>query len=313
MIHLYRKVVLSTNVNINDIKKRMTETDNNIRSASQVKKEAYEIIEKNFSIKLSLKKIEYELSHFKMSQEKVKCKREGDYLFVTYYEVPKNIGETIIEKITDTLTYAKKLEDLQDYVEGKGKIKLKKPFNSLDVEYKKFLADDIFKKKYSFYQINDNSIEIDKIETLEDLQKVVDEGRLVDLSKASLGMKSAAYLNMLFDLDADIIVIDQPEDNIDNDYLSKQLVPHIKKIKKDKQLIFVTHNPTVAVYGDAFNYIYVTNDDGIEYNNYVIERKDDKEKLLNILEGGRYSFSNRNKKFGNVVGAEYYEDNNTEW
>ena len=114
---------------------------------------------------------------------------------------------------------------------------------------------------------------------------------------------------MLFNLDGSILVLDQPEDNIDNDYISNYLVPNIKKQKKIKQLIFVTHNPSVAVYGDAFNYIYVENKDKIQYQNFFIEKKDDKERLIKILEGGRTSFSNRNKKFGDILGEEEYGSN----
>lgn len=119
-------------------------------------------------------------------------------------------------------------------------------------------------------------------------------------------MKSVAYLNMIFDLDKNIVVLDQPEDNIDNDYISTYLVPNIKRNKKDKQLIFVTHNPSVAVFGDAFNYVFAENNEEINYKNYFIENKEDKDKLIKILEGGKYSFSNRNKKFGNILGAEEY-------
>ena len=43
---------------------------------------------------------------------------------------------------------------------------------------------------------------------------------LKNLSKASLGTQSVAYLDMLFDLEETILVLDQPEDNIDNDYIS---------------------------------------------------------------------------------------------
>ena len=98
--------------------------------------------------------------------------------------------------------------------------------------------------------------------------------------------------------------------HIDNDYISNNLVPIIKENKRIKQLIFVTHNPSVAVYGDAFNYVYATNDgENINYQNYFIERKEDKVKLMNILEGGRPSFSNRNKKYGDVIGEEQYASN----
>ena len=142
---------------------------------------------------------------------------------------------------------------------------------------------------------------------MEDLKYYVQQNDIVNLTNASPGMKSVAYLDMLFDLEDKILILDQPEDNIDNDYISNYLVPNIKNKKQVKQLIFVTHNPSVAVYGDAFNYIYVENDGNINYTNYLIEKAEDKEKLINILEGGRASFSNRNKKFGDVLGEEEYE------
>lgn len=144
---------------------------------------------------------------------------------------------------------------------------------------------------------------------MKDLNEQVKQNNLVNLTEASPGMKSVAYLDMLFDLDETILILDHPEDNIDNDYISNYLVPNIKDKKKIKQLIFVTHNPSVAVYGDAFNYVFAENNEEITYKNFIIEKKEDKEKLIKILEGGRASFSNRNKKFGNVLGEEEYENN----
>ena len=169
----------------------------------------------------------------------------------------------------------------------------------------------MFKPKKEFYQIDREDVDYkEKIVNTNDLESYVMKGNLVNLTNSSPGTKSVAYLDMLFDLEDKILVLDQPEDNIDNDYISNYLVPNIKATKKIKQLIFVTHNPSVAVYGDAFNYVYVVNDGKkINYTNYIIEKYDDKEKLINILEGGRPSFSNRNQKFGNVIGNDYYEDN----
>ena len=76
----------------------------------------------------------------------------------------------------------------------------------------------------------------------------------------------------------------------------------------------MTHNPSLAVYGDAFNYIYVTNEevDGVQkisYSNYLVEKKDDKDKIMDILEGGKKSFVNRDRKYGNVLGEIEYGDN----
>ena len=170
-----------------------------------------------------------------------------------------------------------------------------------------YISGDSLKEKHSFYEIANLDIEYETvIKTVNNLNYQVDKGNLINLTEASLGMKSVAYLDMLFNLDNNILVLDQPEDNIDNDYISNYLVPNIKDKKKHMQLIFVTHNPSVAVYGDAFNYIYVENDREISYKNYYIENVEDKEELMKILEGGKDSFSNRNKKFGNVLGAEEY-------
>ena len=165
----------------------------------------------------------------------------------------------------------------------------------------------MFNSKKEFYEIRNFDIDYYKtITNYETLKKQVDMGNLFSLTNASPGMRSVAYLDMLFNIDGSILVLDQPEDNIDNDYISNYLVPNIKKKKRVKQLIFVTHNPSVAVYGDAFNYIYVENKEKIKYQNFFIEKKEDKEKLIKILEGGRGSFSNRNKKFGDILGEEEY-------
>ena len=106
----------------------------------------------------------------------------------------------------------------------------------------------------------------------------------------------------MLDSDASILLFDQPEDNVDNNYISNYFVPLIKRKKKTKQLIFITHNPSVAVYADAFNYIYASNDGKITYSNHYIESISDKQKVLDILDGGSSSFSNRNLKYGNIIG-----------
>ena len=203
------------------------------------------------------------------------------------------------------------VEDIEKYVMNNNSKELKKGFTTIVDNLNDFEKNDIFVAKKEFYEINNQSYDyINKIKDYEDIKKLVKDGYIIDLSSGSLGMKSVAYLNILFDLEEAILVLDQPEDNIDNDYISNYLVPNIKKYKKNKQLIFVTHNPSVAVYGDAFNYIYATNNDGnINYKNYYIEKYSDKNYLIKILEGGKPSFSNRNQKFGNVIGNDYYEDN----
>ena len=140
------------------------------------------------------------------------------------------------------------------------------------------------------------------MKTIDDFIYQVKCGNLEDISHSSLGRKSITYLELMLDSSANILLFDQPEDNIDNDYISNYFVPLIKEKKKMKQLIFITHNPSVAVYADAFDYIFAFNNDKISYENHYIESLEDKEKIVNILDGGMTSFSNRNLKYGNIIG-----------
>lgn len=273
-------------------------------------REAISSIYKNFEIILNVEKLRVILKEVSLNNPPVEIVQKGKYLFVTYFEIPEDIRTLFEEKIIESITRGSQYEDIIRYINGDPYRKLKSNSTDITTSLSKYINAGIFKAKKEFYEIKDNSINyIKNISNMNDLKHFEEKKNIINLTKASPGMKSVAYLDMLFDLQESILILDQPEDNIDNDYISNYLVPNIKRQKRIKQLIFVTHNPSVAVYGDAFNYIYVENSEKIKYINYLIERKDDKEKLIKILEGGRSSFSNRNKKFGNILGEEEYGNN----
>jgi len=149
----------------------------------------------------------------------------------------------------------------------------------------------------------------DIVLTEDNVNMWLSEHKIESVTEGSLGVKTVAYLDFAFDTVNTILLFDQPEDNIDNTYISNRLVDIIKKKKKQKQMIFVTHNPSIAVYADAFNYIMAENDNGvIDYKTLQITTKESKEKILEILDGGKLSFSNRNNKYGNIIGGIDYED-----
>ena len=310
-IDLYNEVINKSNDRIEEI--------NNKRNTNQIAQRqnlldinsSLKEISNNFNKQLYKEKLKILLNKIDIENPNVELNKKGKYLFVTYYEIPTNIKEIVEQKVIDTIAYANSIKDLDSYIMNDSKKRLKINASNIMTELKKFINnDDIFKAKKEFYEIKELNIDYKStIKTLDDLKENVRKGNIINLTDASPGMKSVAYLDMLFDLEQTILIFDQPEDNIDNDYISNYLVPNIKSKKKIKQLIFVTHNPSVAVYGDAFNYIFVENDREIDYQNFLIEKIEDKEKLIKILEGGRKSFSNRNKKFGNILGEEEYGNN----
>lgn len=310
LIELYNHIISKNNNIIYEINSKKSSNQITVRQNIINIQNSLNELKNNFVIQLNIEKLKILLQNFEINNPPVELYQKGNYLFVTYYEIPENIKEIIENKILETITRSNNFDDVYKYANGDESKKLKASYSNITDELNKYLKDDIFKSRKEFYEIKDKSLKYkDIIRNMNDLREQTMANNIINLTNASPGMKSVAYLDMLFDLDETILILDQPEDNIDNDYISNYLVPNIKNKKKIKQLIFVTHNPSVAVYGDAFNYIYAENSEEIKYTNYLIEKNDDKERLIKILEGGRPSFSNRNKKFGDVLGEEEYANN----
>ena len=121
-----------------------------------------------------------------------------------------------------------------------------------------------------------------------------------DTSKnKSPGYNSEKYLNIiLHNPTVNIIIIDQPEDNLGNKFIADELVKLIRSIKYKKQIFLVTHNPSVVVYGDAESIILARNEDNmISYEQFVLEDSNTQKEVCGILDGGEYIFNNRYKKY----------------
>ena len=96
------------------------------------------------------------------------------------------------------------------------------------------------------------------------------------------------------------IIIDQPEDNLDNESVYTKLVPCIIQAKKDRQVIIVTHNPNIAIACDAEQIIISRIDkenNKITYKSGSIENPEINSKVVDILEGTRPAFDLREKKY----------------
>jgi len=90
----------------------------------------------------------------------------------------------------------------------------------------------------------------------------------------SPGYNSEKYLEIILkNPNSTIIFIDQPEDNLGNNFIAKDLVPILRNIKFKKQIFLVTHNPSVVVYGDAESIILAKNNNNrISYEQLVLEQ-----------------------------------------
>ena len=107
---------------------------------------------------------------------------------------------------------------------------------------------------------------------------------------------------MNYDADSAPIIIDQPEDNLSSEYMNTELVKLIKRKKHKKQIIFVSHNATIPMTGDAQNIILCQNNDGkITIKSAPLESKIDDIKIVDyiagITDGGKQSVKKRFKKY----------------
>lgn len=150
------------------------------------------------------------------------------------------------------------------------------------------------KNKEEFYQLVSNLDYID----IEYSLKVGDR-TLQELSPGERGIVLLIFYLALSKDDIPII-IDQPEDNLDNQSVYDKLVPCICEAKKKRQVIIVTHNPNIAIACDAEQIIYCSidkNDNKITYISGGIENKYIRDKVIDVLEGTMPAFNLRKRKY----------------
>lgn len=141
-----------------------------------------------------------------------------------------------------------------------------------------------------------------------------------EFKQMSPGKKAFVILKLILEFsDSKIpVLIDQPEDSLDNRAIYNELTKYIKDTKKQRQIIIVTHNPNVVVGSDCENIIIANqhsnvyknrNNEKFAYVNggledsftkksdYILESQGIREHIFEILEGGKDAFEKREKKY----------------
>lgn len=119
--------------------------------------------------------------------------------------------------------------------------------------------------------------------------------RFEDLEKGSAGQKAAAILAFLLSHGSEPLVIDQPEDDLDNALIYDLIVKQIHDNKNRRQIIIVTHNPNIVVNGDA-ELVHVLNFSRGQIKlsqQGGLDTPDIQESICTIMEGGRQAFKIR--------------------
>ncbi len=122
------------------------------------------------------------------------------------------------------------------------------------------------------------------------------------LDQLSKGQRATALLLLLLSASDAPLIIDQPEDDLDNNFIYKGVVRHLRKLKGKRQIIASTHNANVPVLGDAELIVVLENDgDHGRPSDSGVGSLDDRtirSLAENILEGGPAAFNARQHLYG---------------
>ena len=121
------------------------------------------------------------------------------------------------------------------------------------------------------------------------------------LNKLSTGQQCTAILHMLLLENVDPLLMDQPEDNLDNAFIADRIVAELREAKTSRQFLFATHNANIPVFGDAeWIGVFTAAENqgrlGLEAQG-SIDVPVIRDQVASILEGGRDAFIQRKEKY----------------
>ena len=126
------------------------------------------------------------------------------------------------------------------------------------------------------------------------------------LDRLSTGQKATAVLLLLLLESAAPLVVDQPEDDLDNRFITEGVVPRMREEKRRRQFLFATHNANIPVLGDAELILGLSASGEAESGSAravpehmgSIDARPVRELIQELLEGGEDAFERRRRKYG---------------
>ncbi|MFL9750786.1 hypothetical protein BCV12_000565 [Vibrio cyclitrophicus] len=122
-----------------------------------------------------------------------------------------------------------------------------------------------------------------------------------DISELSLGQQQSIMLSILIQSDSSLpLIIDQPEDNLDSEFIFNSVVTNLRQCKEKRQVILVTHNSNIGVLGDAELVIplVASNTKSAVVDSGSIDSSSTQHQCCQILEGGKRAFRTRKDIYG---------------
>lgn len=195
-----------------------------------------------------------------------------EYLDLRSYKNP--VDDLEIRSLDDYWDFIK--NRLKDFIKGEGEKEetTKKPLENL------------------FFNLQERKDYLYVVPEIKFMNKTLDQ--------LSVGQRGTLYLLLQLATNAfsSPLIFDQPEDDLDNEFITKELVGLFKELKRYRQIIIATHNANLVVTADAEQIIVASNEDEtLTYTSGSLENQEISSKVCEILEGGKIAFENRRKKY----------------
>lgn len=126
---------------------------------------------------------------------------------------------------------------------------------------------------------------------------LLDGSSYKELANLSTGQRCTVVLPIILEHTNSIIIVDQPEDHIDNAFIAETLIKSIQKRSKSSQIVFTTHNANIPVLGLADRVIHMASDGrrGYVHLEEQLNHPESIEVITNVMEGGKVAFEHRAK------------------
>jgi len=119
------------------------------------------------------------------------------------------------------------------------------------------------------------------------------------MDKLSMGQKGMVLLKLELAEGDHPLIVDQPEENLDNKYIYEELVGALRQAKKKRQVIIATNNANLVVNTDAEQVIAAEFENNvISYKSGSLESRQMRDFIIPVLEGGEDAFKKRERKYG---------------
>lgn len=130
--------------------------------------------------------------------------------------------------------------------------------------------------------------------------QLLDGQEYKDSQKLSIGQRCTVVLPVLLQQQGGMLLVDQPEDHLDNAFITSTLVPALRQRHEGDQYVFSSHNANLPVLGDADQVVVMDSDGRRGYATHVghLSAPRTVESISNILEGGREAFERRARFYG---------------